>query len=60
MNIYEFASKYDISLAKTRKMLKEGRIVIDETEDSVVDEIRYSLAKGQPLSSPLPSESHGS
>lgn len=49
MNIYEFSQKYKITIGKVRKMHKAGKILIDDTEDPLADEIRSNLAKGQPL-----------
>lgn len=49
MNIYEISQKFKITVGKVRKMHKAGVILIDDTEDPLADEIRFNLAKGQPL-----------
>jgi len=50
MNIFEVCEKYQISLAKARKMEKGGVLRLDENTPEKVQEIRHLLMRGQPLS----------
>lgn len=51
MNIFEFCEKFNLSLPKARKMLKAGVLRLDENTPETVTEIRFSLSRGQRLTS---------
>lgn len=50
MTIYEFSEKYKISLKKSRTLYRAGILLIDESENPIAEEMRYSLAHNQHLS----------
>lgn len=49
MNIFEYADKYEISLKKARRQLKDGVLRLDESIDPQTVEIRDWLSRGQNL-----------
>ncbi len=49
MNLFEYCEKYNISLAKARKQLKDGVLRLDETTSGESANIRHWLTRGQPL-----------
>jgi hypothetical protein len=49
MNIHEIADKFAVSVGKLRKMNKAGVLICDESADPLLDECRYYLRRGQPL-----------
>lgn len=49
MNIFEYCSRYGISLAKARRQLKDGVLRIDESVADEIAQIRFIMARGQPL-----------
>ena len=51
MNIHEFSERYKISLAKSRRILKENPHWFDGSASTQGIEIRSWLANGQPLTS---------
>jgi hypothetical protein len=49
MNIHEISDKFGVSVGKLRKMNKAGVLICDESADPLLDECRYYLRRGQPL-----------
>lgn len=49
MNIFEYAEKYEISLKKARRQMKDGVLRLDETIDPKAVEIYDWLSRGQNL-----------
>ncbi|WP_447930715.1 hypothetical protein [Sphingopyxis fribergensis] len=50
MNIYEIATKFDLSIRKVRRMEKAGIFKKSGSEDSIVSKMSYALGKGNRLS----------
>jgi len=50
MNIFDFCDRFNISLAKARRMEKANVLRLDENTPDEVQEIRHLLLRGQPLS----------
>lgn len=53
MNIFEFADRFNVSLAKVRKMHKAGLLRIDESTREETASIRLHLARGQSLTAAM-------
>lgn len=49
MNIFEYSERYNISLAKARRQMKDGVLRIDETTSEGIIAIRHHLSRGHPL-----------
>jgi hypothetical protein len=49
MNIHEISERFSVSVGKLRKMNKAGILICDESADPLLDEMRYYLRRGQPL-----------
>jgi hypothetical protein len=50
VNIFEICEKFQISLAKARRMEKANVLRLDENTPDEIQEIRHLLMRGQPLS----------
>jgi hypothetical protein len=49
MNIHEMSDKYGITVGKLRKLHAGGHLLLDDTDEPLMTEIRYYLRRGAPL-----------